>query len=167
MDNESVTLPRPMGKRAPRGALLAFVKEVVAHPPEACVLWPFTKDTGGYGQLRRAGRKIGAHRLAWELYHGKPMDEASHAAHAPGICTSKSCINPLHIREATPTENAADRVIEDRHNRGERQGHSKLTVEQVLAIRADSRRLQKIADDYGVCLVTISDIKHRRTWAWL
>lgn len=52
--------------------------------------------------------------------------------------------------------------------RGAPQGHkvggSKLTEGCIQAIRADKRAQWKIAADYGVCQMTISFIKQRKTW---
>lgn len=42
-----------------------------------------------------------------------------------------------------------------------RPGNGKLTDEQVLAIRADSRSLSKIARDYNININTVFKIKHR------
>ena len=154
-------------KRARKGEGLRFLLNLVANPPSECVIWPFGKDTGGYGNLRYKRRKIGAHRLAWQLFHGREMKSEAHAAHLPLVCHDKACVNPLHIREATPTENASDKLLDGTVSRGERQGCSKLTAAEVLAIRADTRPQTTIAKDYGVCGVTINDIQHRRTWAWL
>jgi hypothetical protein len=44
---------------------------------------------------------------------------------------------------------------------------SKLTEDDVRAIRADSRTARLVAADYGVSIPTIKDIRHKRTWAWL
>lgn len=167
MVQESLVIAADSGKRARRGALIAFLKAVVASPPAGCVLWPYAKDSGGYGQVRYAGQKVGAHRLAWELYHGKKMASGSHAAHTPITCNNKACVNPLHVREASPAENAGDRVLDGSDNRGRKHGQSKLTERQVLAIRSDARLLREIAQEHGVCDVTICDIKAGRTWSWL
>ena len=154
-------------KGTPKGALQAFLQAVAAFPPEECVLWPYGTDGSGYGQLRYRGGKIGAHRLSWELFHGRKMAAGFYAAHAPEICHNRLCVNPIHIREATPAENVADRVADGTANRGERHGNCKLTAEQVQAIRTDQRLLREVASHYGICEVTVLDIKEGRTWTWL
>ncbi len=50
------------------------------------------------------------------------------------------------------------------HWRGEERGGAKLTEEQVLAIRADSRTKSEIARAYSVSVPTIIDIKLRKKW---
>lgn len=68
---------------------------------------------------------------------------------------------PGNCRWATPKEQAANRS-DDRH--GENNPVSKLTNEQVIAIRADTRLQRQIAQDYGVCQQQISRIKRSKDW---
>ena len=54
-----------------------------------------------------------------------------------------------------------------RHAYGERAGHAKLTDEEVVKIRLDSRKLSNIALDYGVTYSNVRIIKSGRTWTHL
>ena len=59
------------------------------------------------------------------------------------------------------------RALRIRAARGERQGHSKLTAEQVLSIRrakADGRRNALIAQEHGVSVSTVKEIVAGATW---
>jgi hypothetical protein len=89
------------------------------------------------------------------------------AAHAPGICHNRACVNPHHLRWATIAENHADKIIDGTHARGERHPMVKLTAADVLAIRSSDRRGRALASEFGVHEATISDIRTRKTWAWL
>nr|WP_241736025.1 HNH endonuclease signature motif containing protein [Caulobacter sp. RHG1] len=64
--------------------------------------------------------------------------------------------------------NASDReVLErriEREARGQRYPHSKLTPDDVRAIRGDGRRQKDIASDYGVRQGVISAIKTQKIW---
>lgn len=153
--------------KAGNGSLLRFLRDVVDNPPECCVPWPFTKTRGGYGLVTYSGRRTTAHRAAWEMFHGRKMRDGMQAAHAPVICHTRDCVNPLHIREASPSDNLADKVNDGTHNRGSRQWQSKLTASQVDSIRRDPRRHHEIAADYGVARGTVSGIKSGKRWAWL
>lgn len=62
---------------------------------------------------------------------------------------------PGNCRWATWSEQAKNRT----DNSGERNPAAKLTDEQVLAIRSDSRAQAKIAADYGVCQAQVWRIK--------
>ena len=51
-----------------------------------------------------------------------------------------------------------------RHAHGERSGTSKLTVEEVLAIRSDWRPQAQIAAEYGIRQTAVSAIRRRKLW---
>ena len=51
--------------------------------------------------------------------------------------------------------------------KGEENFHSKLTSEQVLAIRDDTRTYKEISAQYGTCISNISFIKNKRNWGHL
>lgn len=77
--------------------------------PSGC--WEFTGyiHPDGYGQL---GRNVGAHRVAWEVAHGKPVpaelviDHQCHnldpTCNDNADCRHRRCVNPDHL-EAVPT----------------------------------------------------------------
>jgi hypothetical protein len=70
-----------------------------------------------------------------------------------------------NLRWDTPKNNHADKIKHGTTNRGERCGTAKLTLEQVRAIRNDSRLQRIIAAEYGVKDNTISRIKSGKRWA--
>jgi hypothetical protein len=72
-----------------------------------------------------------------------------------------------NLEYVTPEENQKHAIINKFHIFGERHGMSKLTEQQVLAIRKDSRSLKEISREYGVAISTVSDIRIKRTWAHL
>jgi hypothetical protein len=131
---------------------------------DTCWLWTGCKRKG-YGGFQLNGTFVLAHRLALEIHLGRSLSPgacACHAAHA--VCGHRHCVNPEHLREGTPAENAADRVV-DGTSRGTRNPKSKLTDHQVLCIRSDARSYRDIAPDYGVGKSTIGYIKSRKTWS--
>lgn len=143
-----------------------LVDLVAAIDDRGCVDWPFAMSHG-YGVLRVDGCNWPAHRLACELMRGPAPAPDMHAAHN---CGRSSCVNPHHLRWATPTENQADRLIHGTHNRGERYGASKLTEADVLAIRDEFSRgvpQRALAERHGVSQGTISDVTRGRSWGWL
>lgn len=157
----------PLLGRTPEGDPKRFLAALCSDPPDECVIWPFSTKPCGYGELRHLGRSRLAHRVSWELFHGRTMPEDMDAAHSPLVCHNRACVNPLHIREATRSENQRDRDLDGTHNRGERQHCSKLTADKVRLIRSDKRKTFVIARDYAVSWSAIDDIRRGRTWAWL
>lgn len=125
---------------------------------DSCWLWRGAMSGGGYGQLRSGeGRgRVKAHRLAYEFFVG-PIPEELDVLH---VCHVPACCNPRHLRLGTAKDNAADMVAADRESRPS----AKLTVAEVLAIRADPRLLREIAPDYGVGIECVSKIKLHKTW---
>ena len=70
-----------------------------------------------------------------------------------------------NLRWDTPKNNHADKIKHGTTNRGEQCGTAKLTLEQVRAIRQDTRLQRIIAAEYGVKDNTISRIKSFKRWA--
>jgi len=155
----------PLAGRTSRGESFLWLKKIVANPPQNCVVWPYGKTTG-YGKLQYAGRKILAHRLSLILFTGEEPD-GMWATHLPVICHDPACVNPLHLRWASPTQNQADRLEDETSTRGESNGNSELTVEKVLEIREDSRPQLIIALEHGVSRGHVISIKNRHRWGWL
>lgn len=160
----------PMAGRTPDGEPLRFLNEVVlTYTGDECLTWPFGRTTQGYGTIQADGKTRGVHRLVCERRHGPPPASDYDAAHSCGR-GHLSCVNPLHLDWKTRAENVADTLIHGTHNRGERGGAAKLTEPDVHEIRrllADGVVQQRIADRFGVHLMTISDIKTRKSWGWL
>lgn len=152
---------------ASHGKPLAFLRHTVSNPPSECVPWPYAKSDRGYGKVWFEGRHYAAHRLAWEIFNGRKLAKGMVAAHQPQVCHNPSCINPLHLREASNKENQTDRVLDGTELRGQKTSKCKLTEQQVLKIRQDPRALKEIADMYGVSISAISLIRRRKNWAWL
>jgi hypothetical protein len=72
--------------------------------PDGCLLWAGTKNKRGYGrQWNHMTRTMGeAHRLSYELHVG-PIPPGFFIDH---LCKRPSCVNPKHLRPASPRTNA-------------------------------------------------------------
>lgn len=65
--------------------------------------------SGGYGRFSYGGYKgsnmIRSHILSYTLFTGNPpINQVLHS------CNNRKCINPKHLRDGTPQDNADDRV---------------------------------------------------------
>lgn len=127
-----------------------------------CVLWPFSCGSHGYGSATVDHIPKTASRWMCILAHGEPPNPDDEAAHS---CANRPCINPNHLRWATRTENEEDKQSHGTHNKGERHGNSKLSADDIIAIRSDGRMHRIIAADYGIARTTVSNIIHKRLWA--
>jgi hypothetical protein len=126
-----------------------------------CWLWT-GKSSDGYGQFGLHGKHKLTHRLMLERVLGRALGEGMCALHS---CRNRNCCRPEHLREGTRIENEADKVRDGTTANGERCGNSKLTEDQVRAIRADTRIYKLIAKDYDVYASTIGCIKRRESWS--
>jgi hypothetical protein len=151
--------------RIDRAAFWSYVDQ--SGGPDAC--WPWTAgcDPQGYGQ-GPFGWTRKAHREAYRLTHGDVPAGLS-VCHT---CDNPPCVNPAHLFAATHRENILDARDKGRLNtaRGERSGQSKLTADQVRAIRgrlAAGETHREIAAAFGVSQPCITFIATGATWGWL
>lgn len=78
-----------------------FWAQVDRRGDDECWPWLGSLDGGGYGQIRTGGRRVKAHRFAYELLVG-PIAEGLVIDH---LCRSRSCANPKHLEAVTQGEN--------------------------------------------------------------
>lgn len=67
-----------------------------------CVVMP-ASHTQGYARVTVDGRRVFAHRYAYEQVFG-PIPAGLHLDH---LCRMRGCINPWHLEAVTPQENVA------------------------------------------------------------
>ena len=128
--------------------------------PDECWNWQGAKHPSGHGNLKANGRYWRAHRLAWHLAKG-PIPAGLEVLHR---CDNPACCNPAHLFLGTETDNQADKLAKGRQAKGQMFPHTKLSADQVRAIRADRRIHREIAADYGIDRANVSYIKARKSW---
>jgi hypothetical protein len=106
-------LSAPIEKRAKYGEPLAFLMSMIGHLGDECVPWPYavggTKNgtRPGYGSIIIEGRMRTANNVICELAHGPAPTPEHESAHS---CRNTLCVNPNHVRWATPGENETDKI---------------------------------------------------------
>jgi hypothetical protein len=138
-----------------------------------CWEWMASKNSKGYGLLKKQGRSYGAHRIAYELFIG-PIPQGLCVCHT---CDNPPCVNPHHLWVGTHQDNTLDAHQKGRAcltnlkpQRGEKNGCAKLTRIQVDEIRASYRRgytptnTIRLSEKYGVSKKAISRIIRNETW---
>lgn len=97
--------------------LVRFWSQVEYKSDTGCLIWEGTKSADGYGRFGVRGRKVQAHRFAWEMT-GHPLPEPGwwnakdnpdgllldHDNPAYG-CGNPSCVNPSHLDLVTLSRN--------------------------------------------------------------
>ena len=150
-----------------------------------CWNWTRSKNKG-YGVVNAMNRTFGAHRVSYELSIG-PTPAGASVCHR---CDNPACINPEHLWLGSHAENMADmkskgrnstppvsrgddhwlRKYPDRVPMGEQVRTSKLTAEQVTALRIDycaGAGRAELASKYGVSPLSIHDYVSGGAWAHL
>ncbi len=127
-----------------------------------CLICTCTPTRGGYAAISVNGEKRRAHRVVWAAHNG-PIPKGMVIRHS---CDTPACVEIDHLLIGTQADNIRDMFERGRNANlgGENNGQSKLTKEDVLAIRADPRSQRDIAKDYPVNNGTIGKIKTRSIW---
>lgn len=128
-----------------------------------CHIWTGTKNKAGYGKMWRNGKKIYAHRFAWEMVNGG-IPSGLHVCHH---CDNPSCVNPDHLFVGTVADNMRDRELKGRGNHpvGENASRAKLKPSDVMEIRRSSLTQRKLAEIYGVAKSTIFLARKGINWS--
>ena len=134
---------------------------------DSCWVWKRKTGKRGYGQTsvyqNRKSRTALAHRVAWQLTYGE-IPEGMHVCHR---CDNPSCVNPSHLFLGSPFVNVHDMITKGRRVlvRGESSPNSKLTIDQVRWIRANSdRSTGELARQLAISRQSVRDVIAGRTW---
>lgn len=149
----------------PRATEDGFWSRIVKQP-NGCWEWTGFRLKFGHGYLTYKRKQVLAHRLAYTLTFGG-IPDGLHVCHK---CDNPPCCNPSHLFIGTQLDNIADRDAKGRcaHQKGEKNGRSKLTDALVIDIRkklSDGTETKAaIGREYGVSEVLIGLIARRKVW---
>lgn len=149
--------------RWPLNQVDRFWSQVKKAEGDGCWEWVGAVGSAGYGRVHFDGRLQQAQRVAWELTNG-PIPGGLWALHK---CDNPKCIRPDHLFLGTCQDNWDDCRRKKRQAYGERNGCSKLTTEQALAIKSDPRRHRIIAKAYGIDQSSVTKLKRGQRWIYL
>ena len=131
-----------------------------------CWKWCGSRAITGYCNFFYKGKTFLAHRAALLIF-GK-VKELTPGLLVCHTCTTKGCVNPDHLNEATRSvNNGIDRVRDGTDCSGDKCHFAKLTWEKVNEIRkryTDGEKQKTIAADYSVSIGTVSGIVREKTW---
>ncbi len=146
-----------------------FWQKVYKSEDLECWIWTAHRSPLGYGRLAvRGGKYAFAHRAAFVLVTGEPLDSSEVLRHT---CDTPSCVNPSHLKKGTQQENMTDMVARARQARGSKHGVSKLVEDQVREIRrlygTGRYSQQALADLFDCSRSNIGLILQRLRWGHL
>lgn len=116
-----------------------------------CWIWQLSRKRNGYGELRKSGRTMYAHRWMYEQHVG-PIPEGRDLDH---LCRVRACVNPDHLEVVTRSEN---------NRRG---ALAKLTARDVSDIRQRAQQgemLKGLAEEYGIAPSYVSQLVRHKSW---
>lgn len=137
-----------------------------------CWVWTGSRARGGYGQLWGGGPiPLKSHRFSWEQANGPIVGRLLVCHH----CDNPPCVNPAHLFLGDHKDNAKDMVAKGRCRAagmpGEKHWASRLTSEQVLAIRflrkSTTLSQREIGDLFLIKQCTVSAICLGSSWGHL
>ncbi len=141
--------------RAPNGAGLSFLQQALTSDTDECIIWPYGKETAGYGRIVIGSETHTTHRYVCEKTHGPPTPPATYACHS---CAVRACVNPRHVRWGTNTDNYWDMVRHGNRN------NTVLNEDLVAQIKQSTVSARVLAHDYGVSVATINKIRNGSNW---
>lgn len=148
----------------------------IPEPNSGCTLWLGTVIKSGYGHIAWQGKAQRAHRVSWELKNG-PIPNGLMVLHK---CDVPTCINPDHLFLGTAGDNSRDMIRKRRsptgarhgsrthpesRRRGEAHRSSRLTEDDVRAIRRSTEPSAALARKYNFDLSQICKIRKGKVWA--
>ena len=133
---------------------------------QGCWIWTGMRSEKGYGRLISDGKRVRAHRVAWELDNGIPVPPGLDVLHR---CDTPPCCNPAHLFLGTQAENLADRDRKGRavYRRGTNNGSARLSegdVRQIRNLAKNGVQQKDIAARFDIAQATVSLIVGRKTW---
>jgi hypothetical protein len=148
-------------ERSPFEQLHYYVKK----SDNGCWIYTGGLNRKGYGSIVHNKKKYIAHRFSYEIYK-QDFDSSLHVLHH---CDNPICVNPDHLFQGTDLDNSIDKINKGRFVSclGSKNGMSKLTEKDVMQIKkflAQKKSCSHISKMFGVTDVTISCIKHQKTW---
>lgn len=117
-----------------------------------CLVFTGSLTPKGYGSFYFKGKTYRAHRVAFELHHGRePNGLLMHS------CDNPACCNVEHLSEGDDLMNQRDCIDKGRKR-------TKLTQAQADEIRGSTWSQRKLAEIYGVSPRLIFNIKGGTAW---
>lgn len=137
-----------------------FWKYVNKKSNNKCWNWIGTCIKNGYGQIGIKDKMIKAHRFSWILHFGGIPEDLC-VLHK---CNNPRCTNPNHLELGDQKKNMQYKTECNRQARGEKNGKSKLTGEEVKEIKESGLTKKELSKRYNIHRTTIGDILNNKTW---
>lgn len=124
-----------------------FWNRVDIRSDSECWPWKKSRMKSGYGKVKRSGKHLLSHRIAFELSNGRPPKKGLCVLHH---CDNPPCCNPKHLYEGTYQDNMQDALKRNRLPRF----HKRLKPQWLVShnISVGIRNAQRRAMQLGIPL---------------
>lgn len=141
-----------------------FDMQYIPEPMSGCWLWigSVRNEQIPYGRIMVNGKSVQATRFSYERFVGE-VPQNMFVCHR---CDNSICVNPHHLFLGTPKDNMDDMAEKGRKYRqkGTIHWNSKLSEEDVIAIRNSESKSVVLAKQYGVSDRQIAKIRLGQRW---
>lgn len=162
------TYGNPIGGRNHfNGDSSKWILNNLSYADNDCLLWPYHDNGSGYGRVSIGGKQEYVHVVMCTIVNGQKPTPNHEVAHSCGQ-GHLGCVNPRHVRWATPSENQHDRLIHGTHTSGEKNWNTKLTendIGKILELLKTGYTHKWISDRYNVSRENITRIKNGKVWS--
>lgn len=149
------------------GEAARIAARIIVDNYSGCWLWQGAKIRNGYGVISCSprGKSRLVHRAAY-IYCRGMIEKNLCVLHR---CDVRHCVNPDHLFIGTYQDNARDRNAKGRNATkvGQANGRSKITHEQVIAIKTDlanGASLRYVANKYMIGKTQVCRIRDGISW---
>ncbi len=140
-----------------------WLRDRSGHRGDDCLLWPFSRNWNGYGNLKHGDKITYAHRVMCLFAHGEPPTAKHVAAHS---CNNGhlGCVHPGHVSWKTPSQNLLDRRAAGTltTKRWNKKGTlSDAQIAQIIALKG-TKNQREIGAMFGISYQHVSVIQNRK-----
>jgi hypothetical protein len=131
-----------------------------------CLEWIGRTSYKGYGVMKINNKTVQAHRFSYQIHKGT-IPDGMLVCH---LCDNPKCVSPSHLFLGTIQDNNLDRDRKQRNALGERNGKSKLTLDDVRKIKRlyqSGYSTKEIVKIMNLNHSTVTNIKLGRSWRWV
>ncbi len=153
----------------PPGTVQQYFRKLLTMNTEECLIWPFSRDNGGYGEIGYGDGKIDVHQLVCLTLYGPRPSKDHEACHSCGRGL-QGCVNPKHLRWDTRQANNDEMLQHGTRLRGGAKPRANFTDDQVRHIRvrlATGETPTALAREFGADPRRVSEIKHGRSYIYV